>query len=48
MLKSGQKGFIKELVMKKIEDSKPNTVFFITDFLELGSPETILRNYLQY
>lgn len=47
MLKSGQKGFIKELVMKKIEDSKPITVFFITDFLELGSPETLRKIFVE-
>ena len=47
MLKSGQKGYIKELIMKKIEDSKPNTVFFISDFLEFGSPETIRKIFIQ-
>lgn len=37
------KGFIKETVMKKIEKSKAYSVFFIKDFTNIGSPETIRR-----
>lgn len=40
-------GYIKNSVMKKIERSNPNSVFFISDFTDTGSPETIRKIFFQ-
>lgn len=40
-------GHIKESVMRKIAESEPHAIFFISDFSDLGSPETI-RKLLTY
>ncbi len=37
------KGYIKETIMKNIESSQPHSIFFISDFIEIGSYETIRR-----
>lgn len=37
------KGNIKQTVIEKIGESKPHTIFFITDYADLGSPETIRK-----
>lgn len=47
MLKATEKGYIKSHIMRRIEESEPNTIFFIGDFLELGSPETIRKVFFQ-
>lgn len=37
------RGNIKHRVMEKINESKPHSVFFITDYTDLGSAETIRK-----
>lgn len=42
-----QHGYIKRVVMEKIQMSHPHDVFFISDFVDLGSPETIRKIFFQ-
>lgn len=37
------RGYIKNSVLKKIESSDPHSIFFISDFADSGSPETIRK-----
>lgn len=37
------RGNIKDTVMKKINESQPHSIFFITDYTDLGSAETIRK-----
>lgn len=39
----GPYGHIKKNVMDKIEISEPHSIFFISDFVSVGSPETIRK-----
>lgn len=41
--KNKTRGNIKNAVMKHINESRPHSVFFITDYTNLGSPETIRK-----
>lgn len=42
-MKSGARGNIKRTVMAKINESQPHSMFFITDYADLGSTETIRK-----
>ena len=37
------RGSVKDIVMKKINESEPHSVFFIADYVDLGSAETIRK-----
>lgn len=41
------RGYIKDNVMKQIAQSDPHSVFFISDFANIGSPETIRKIFFQ-
>lgn len=40
---TGDRGNIKHTVMKSINESEPHSIFFITDYSDLGSAETIRK-----
>ena len=42
-MKSLERGNIKNSVMKDIEESQPNSIFFISDYAQLGASETIRK-----
>lgn len=42
-MNNSARGYIKHTVMKKINESESHAIFFITDFTELGSAETIRK-----
>lgn len=41
------RGAIKNIIMEKIEKSSPHSIFFISDFVNIGSPETIRKIFFQ-
>lgn len=41
------RGHIKKCVVEKIESSAPHSIFFISDFMSVGSPETIRKIFVQ-
>lgn len=46
-MKSLPRGHIKSYVMDRIERSEPHSVFFISDFVDKGSSETIRKIFFQ-
>lgn len=38
-----ERGNIKDMVMMSIEDSQPHSIFFISDYVQLGAAETIRK-----
>ena len=38
-----ERGYIKHYVMRSIDESQPNSIFFISDYADLGSAETIRK-----
>lgn len=38
---------IKSIIFKRLEESPPHSIFFLSDFAELGSLETIRKVFLQ-
>lgn len=38
---------IKSIIFKRLEESPPHSIFFLSDFVELGSLETIRKVFLQ-
>ncbi len=41
------RGCIKNSIMKKIEEVVPHSIFFISDFINIASPETIRKVFFQ-
>lgn len=41
------RGAIKNIIMEKIEKSSPHSIFFISDFVNIGSPETVRKIFFQ-
>lgn len=46
-MKTTSYGHIKDTIKEKIKTSDPHSVFFISDFTDIGSPETIRKIYVQ-
>lgn len=46
-MESSPRGHIKSYVMDRIERSEPHSVFFISDFVDKGSSETIRKIFIQ-
>ena len=42
-MNSGERGNIKHNVMKSIDESQPHSIFFISDYADLGAAETIRK-----
>ncbi len=40
---SAERGNIKHYVMKSIDESQPHSIFFISDYADLGAAETIIK-----
>lgn len=38
-----ERGYIKHYVMRSIDENQPNSIFFISDYADLGSAETIRK-----
>lgn len=41
------RGHIKKCIMSIIENCEPHSIFFISDFVDIGSPETIRKIFFQ-
>lgn len=42
-----KRGYIKQHILRAIEESDPNSIFFISDFIDIASPETVRKIFFQ-